>query len=379
MRVLAPRKGVLRGETLTVFDRDTTVAGNGGDDQRMSISTLLGFLFGVGLFVGAIALSTDNFIAFVSLPSIVLVGGGTLASAFIGYQARYVILALRELPQLLVKPKIDRRVLTLETGKIIRWGYLVKKHGILELEREIKAAKNRDQFLNFGVNLVITGYRGDEVRPMLMTAAESKYQRTMVNSDILRNMASTAPALRDDWHPGRSDHHVANARGRPRGPFEQRAGIQRFRDYLVTEGFSMLADHKSPRFSATSQGLNFEFKSTGMFALGSADFLPEAEPLLDRVAQLLSLFGTTNFNVEVEGHTDDVPINTTRFPSNWELSSARATSVVRFFIERGIDPTRLRATGYADTRPKAPNLDDSGRPIPANRELNRRIVIRVDR
>lgn len=131
--------------------------------------------------------------------------------------------------------------------------------------------------------------------------------------------------------------------------------------------------------ASTPQGLNFEFKSTGMFAPGSAEFLPEAEPLLDRVAQLLSLFGTTNFNVEVEGHTDDVPINTSRFPSNWELSSARATSVVRFFIERGVDRTRLRATGYADTKPKAPNLDDGGRPIPANRELNRRIVIRVDR
>ena len=63
----------------------------------MSISTLLGFLFGVGLFVGAIAISTDNFIAFISAPSAILVIGGTLASAFIGYQARYVILALREL------------------------------------------------------------------------------------------------------------------------------------------------------------------------------------------------------------------------------------------------------------------------------------------
>lgn len=131
--------------------------------------------------------------------------------------------------------------------------------------------------------------------------------------------------------------------------------------------------------ASTPRGFNFEFKSTGMFAQGSAEFLPEAEPLLDRVAQLLSLFGVTNFNVEVEGHTDDVPISTARFPSNWELSAARATSVVRFFIERGVDPTRLRATGYADTRPKAPNLDGRGRPIPENRELNRRIVIRVDR
>lgn len=131
--------------------------------------------------------------------------------------------------------------------------------------------------------------------------------------------------------------------------------------------------------AATPQGFNFEFKSTGMFMQGSSDFLPDAEPLLDRVAQLLSLFGVTNFSVVVEGHTDDVPINTPRFPSNWELSSARATSVVRFFIERGVDPSRLQANGFADTRPKAPNRDESGRPIPGNREQNRRIVVRIDR
>ena len=131
--------------------------------------------------------------------------------------------------------------------------------------------------------------------------------------------------------------------------------------------------------SATSKGLNFEFKSEGMFTQGSADFLPDAESLLDRVAQLISLFGNTDYTVEIEGHTDDVPINTARFPSNWELSAARATTVVRFLIAHGINPANLRATGYADTKPKLPNRDASGRPIPENREQNRRIVIRVDR
>ena len=242
----------------------------------MSISTLLGFLFGVGLFVGAIAISTDNFIAFISVPSAILVIGGTLASAFIGYQARYVILALRELPQLLVKPKIDRRLLTLETGKIIRWGYLVKKNGILALEKEIKSAKNRDEFLKFGVNLVITGYQGEEVRTMLMAAAEGKFQRTMVLSDILKNMAATAPAFGmigtlvgliimlqtlggdpSGLGPGLAVALLTTLYGvlmarlvfmPAASKVEQRAGIQRFRNYLVTEGFAMLADHKSPRY-----------------------------------------------------------------------------------------------------------------------------------
>ena len=85
--------------------------------------------------------------------------------------------------------------LTVETGKIIRWGYLVKKHGILTLEREIKSAKSQDAYMRYGVELVITGYSGDEVRQMLANAAAGQYQRAMVEADILKNMAAAAPAF----------------------------------------------------------------------------------------------------------------------------------------------------------------------------------------
>ena len=107
----------------------------------MSVATLLGFLAGVGLFIGAIMSATDNYQSFVSGPALIMVLGGTLAATFIGYQARYVFLALRDIGGLFVKGKVDRRMLTIETGKIIRWGYLVKKSGLLSLEREIKSAK----------------------------------------------------------------------------------------------------------------------------------------------------------------------------------------------------------------------------------------------
>ena len=91
----------------------------------MSIATLLGFLAGVGLFIGAIMSATDNYMSFfVSGPAVIMVLGGTLAATFIGYQARYVFLALREVVGLFIKGKVDRRMLTIETGKIIRWGYL---------------------------------------------------------------------------------------------------------------------------------------------------------------------------------------------------------------------------------------------------------------
>ncbi len=141
----------------------------------MSISTLLGVLFGVGLFVGAIGISTDNPIMFLSGPSMLIVLGGTLAAAFIGYQARYVLNALKGVGTLFAKPKVDRKALTVETGKIIRWGYLVKKHGILALEREIKTAKSQDAYMRYGVELVITGYSGDEIRSMLCNAAAGQY------------------------------------------------------------------------------------------------------------------------------------------------------------------------------------------------------------
>tara|TARA_Y100000588_G_scaffold203789_1_gene217608 strand:- start:337 stop:639 length:303 start_codon:yes stop_codon:yes gene_type:complete len=81
--------------------------------------------------------------------------------------------------------------------------------------------------------------------------------------------------------------------------------------------------------------------------------------------------------VDVEGHTDDAPINTPRFPSNWELSTARATGVVRFLISADVQPERLKAVGYADVRPKFPNRDLFGEPIPENRKKNRRISIRL--
>jgi chemotaxis protein MotB len=81
--------------------------------------------------------------------------------------------------------------------------------------------------------------------------------------------------------------------------------------------------------------------------------------------------------IDVEGHTDDVPIRTARFPSNWELSASRASSVVRYFIEQGIKPSRLKAAGYADTKPKLPNKDIFDEGIPENREKNRRVSLRL--
>ena len=242
----------------------------------MSLSTIAGVLFGLGLVVGSIAISTDNLASFISIPSLLIVVGGTLAASFIGFQARYVIQALKDIGALVKKETVNRNILTAETGKIIRWGFLVKKNGILALEREAKSAKDQDFYLNYGIDLVITGYTPDEVREMLHAAAGEMYGRAMVNADILKNMTAVAPAFGMIGTLIGLIIMLQNIGGDPNGlgaglavallttlygvlfarmvfapaatKASQKAGIQRFRNLLISEGLAMLAEHRSPRF-----------------------------------------------------------------------------------------------------------------------------------
>ncbi len=116
-------------------------------------------------------------------------------------------------------------------------------------------------------------------------------------------------------------------------------------------------------------GVALSVKGSTFFSSGSAELLSEAEPFLTMIA---SLVGRTPYKIAVEGHTDNVPIHTALFPSNWELSSARASTVVRFFLEQGLDAGRFRAVGYADTQPVDTN---QGNLTEEARARNRRVVI----
>ena len=129
----------------------------------------------------------------------------------------------------------------------------------------------------------------------------------------------------------------------------------------------------------TTIGRTVQFQTGKMFAPGSADILPEAYAQLDRLSQNLILLGNTRYGVIVEGHTDDNPITNARFASNWELSAARATNVVRLFGGAEIPVHRMRAVAFAETQPKVPNRDGAGNPLPENQAKNRRIIIRVHR
>jgi chemotaxis protein MotB len=114
--------------------------------------------------------------------------------------------------------------------------------------------------------------------------------------------------------------------------------------------------------------LEIEINTDILFPSGAGEFAPTAEPVLDKLAEVLKPFPNP---IRVEGHTDDRPIRTAAFPSNWELSAARAASVVHQFTRQGIDPLRLEIVGFGEFHPRQPNDTNEGR------NANRRVVVLV--
>jgi len=119
----------------------------------------------------------------------------------------------------------------------------------------------------------------------------------------------------------------------------------------------------------TPEGLVVSLREVGFFASGNAELLPDGQAPLGRIASILNKKG---FQIRVEGHTDDLRIHNSRFKSNWELSTARATEVVALLVERyGFDPRQISAAGYSQYRPVASNATEEGR------KINRRVDLIV--
>ncbi len=149
-----------------------------------------------------------------------------------------------------------------------------------------------------------------------------------------------------------------------------------FKKRLEDAVYEMQAD-QVVHVKATSKGIEIELASGAFFKPGTAQINPEAHDLLAQMGDSLATPRFRLYMIDVEGHTDDDPISTPMFPSNWELSSARASAVVRFLIDRKIDSERIKASAFAETRPKVPNRDEEGAAIPENQAENRRVTINV--
>jgi chemotaxis protein MotB len=150
------------------------------------------------------------------------------------------------------------------------------------------------------------------------------------------------------------------------------AELAKYRSEFFGRLRAILANRKDIRIV----GDRFVFQSDVLFDTGSADLTPAAQTQIASVAQALKQLSSeipTNIDwvLEVDGHTDARPIHTPQFPSNWELSSARAQSVVRFLIAQGIPPNRLVAAGFGQYTPIATGNSD------ADYRQNRRIELKL--
>jgi len=143
----------------------------------------------------------------------------------------------------------------------------------------------------------------------------------------------------------------------------------------MTEVASSLLDVMAPlvkegkvRVTQSRRGVSIEINANVLFAPGRAELEPQSLTVLRAVAQRLK---EEPFNLEITGHTDVMPIRNPSFPSNWELSAVRASSVVRLLAENGIDPARLYAIGREASQPIAPNDTAEGR------ARNRRVELMI--
>lgn len=142
--------------------------------------------------------------------------------------------------------------------------------------------------------------------------------------------------------------------------------FEQVRQASQAEGLDQVSLQRTPR------GVVLTLADKLLFDTGEARFSTEAYPRMAKIGRLVRTIGVP---VEIEGHTDDRPIATTRYPSNWELSTARAVTVLRYLTETlDVTPERLSAVGFAEFQPVVPNDSD------AHRALNRRVdlIFKID-
>ncbi|MCP4217916.1 MAG: OmpA family protein [bacterium] len=136
--------------------------------------------------------------------------------------------------------------------------------------------------------------------------------------------------------------------------------LQDIQDFIAKKGLG-----KHIVASVENNNIILRLKDKTLFSSGSGDLNRKAQPILDDIITIVEKY--YDFRVRIAGHTDNIPIATVRYPSNWELSAIRATKVLRYLIDGGVDTDRLTATGYGEILPLFPNDN------PVNRSQNRRV------
>jgi chemotaxis protein MotB len=199
------------------------------------------------------------------------------------------------------------------------------------------------------------------------TAQKDVKKEQEFESSVRKSFNMPAPGLGGDGEPG--GVLQPNLDSFP----PTSAGIAEIREYVQRKLETEMGDEdfkstvESVRHDAI--GVRIQLTASAVFPAASATLKPESLRPLDKIAEMLK---KTKRRIIVEGHTDNQAISTQQFPSNWELSAARATKIVRYFLQRHkIESKRVTAVAYADQRPLAPNTTEE------NRARNRRIEILI--
>lgn len=196
------------------------------------------------------------------------------------------------------------------------------------------------------------------------------YSMSVVSRGKFTRLASSVRSGFGAEHP--SGPHILNGGGTYATPFGS-LPPREYREYeQAMRNLGSFVEQQNLRgkvgVRSDERGLVISLVSDDLlFRRGQAGLRPEVEPLLRRVTQVIRPLSN---QIQIEGHTCDLPIRTAQFPSNWELSTMRAGTVLRYFTERmGLRRQRFIAAGYADTRPLVANTDEN------NRARNRRVDI----
>jgi chemotaxis protein MotB len=153
------------------------------------------------------------------------------------------------------------------------------------------------------------------------------------------------------------------------GAFLPSANLPQLSDAFIDQ-FSSLIDDDIIQVNNNEFWLEISLNNSILFPLGSVRANDSAQKVLSEISDILKPF---NNPIQVEGYTDNLAVNSTQFPSNWELSSARAAAIVKILVEGGVAPERLSAVGYGEYHPIAEN------DTPEGREKNRRVVLMIAR
>ncbi len=189
------------------------------------------------------------------------------------------------------------------------------------------------------------------------TALRAQLRDLGTDVDSLLEQKSSLAEMLDD-----AERALEQARARQRAA-DARDAIYR----QIKERLQEMIDAGKLNVRVVRGRMVIDLKQDILFPSGSAELSEIGQETLREVAAALADFPDRSF--QVEGHTDNVPINTTRFPSNWELSTARAVSVVKLFVGAGMNADNLSAAGYGEFQPRADNASPEGR------ALNRRIEV----